>query len=61
MPLPRKLIPSTKTSGGKTSKSKVEKRVLANRYTVKRRLGSGNFGTAWIILDGKAKEDKDKL
>ena len=60
MPLPAKLTQKTKTRGGK-SKSKVEKRVLANRYTVTRRLGSGNFGTAWIILDGKAKEERDKL
>ena len=57
MPLPANL--SVEKSGKK--KSKGDKRVLANRYQVARRLGSGNFGTAWIVTDLKTKDDKDKL
>ena len=32
-------------------KNSAEKRVLANRYQVEKKLGSGNFGTAFIVKD----------
>ena len=50
MPLPKQL-----------RKPEKKKRVLANRYRVEKRLGSGNFGTAWLVTDLKCKEEKDKL
>ena len=28
-----------------------EKRVLANRYRIEKKLGSGNFGTAFLVTD----------
>lgn len=34
-----------------------EKRVLANRYRVEKKLGSGNFGTAFLVTDLKENEE----
>lgn len=50
MPLPKQL-----------QKPEKKKRVLANRYRVEKRLGSGNFGTAWLVTDLKCKDEKEKL
>lgn len=33
-----------------------EKRVLANRYRVEKKLGSGNYGTAFLVKDLKTNE-----
>ena len=60
MPLPAR-IPSRGSGKSAKTKAKDAKRVLANRYTVTRRLGSGNFGTAWLVDDKKAKDEKEKL
>lgn len=35
-----------------------DKRVLANRYRVEKKLGSGNFGTAFLVTDLKEKEEQ---
>lgn len=29
------------------------------RYKIEKRLGSGNFGTAWLAIDLKCKEEHD--
>ena len=34
-----------------------EKRVLADRYRVEKKLGSGNFGTAFVVTDLKEKDE----
>ena len=44
----------------KTNSDK-EKRVLANRYQLEKRLGSGNFGTAWLVTDLKAQDNQQTL
>ena len=49
MPPPRDLKKSTSITDG-------EKRVLANRYRVEKKLGSGNFGTAFLVTDLKMDE-----
>ena len=46
-------MPSTRTSSSKETK----KKVLVNRYKVDRKLGSGNFGTVFVVEDLKS-EDK---
>lgn len=46
-------MPSTKTSSSKETK----KKILVNRYKVDRKLGSGNFGTVFVVEDLKS-EDK---
>jgi hypothetical protein len=33
-----------------------EKRVLGDRYRVEKKLGSGNFGTAFVVTDLKENE-----
>lgn len=38
-----------------------DKRVVVNRYRVEKKLGSGNFGTAFLVKDLKAKEQSDDL
>ena len=35
-----------------------EKRVLANRYRVEKKLGSGNFCTAFLVTDLKENEEQ---
>jgi NIMA (never in mitosis gene a)-related kinase 11 len=34
-----------------------EKRIIANRYRVEKKLGSGNFGTAFLVTDLKENEE----
>ena len=34
-----------------------DKRVLANRYRVEKKLGSGNFGTAFVVTDLKENDE----
>lgn len=51
MPLPKKI-----PRGGK-SKSQDEGRVFANRYRMEKRLGSGSFGTVFLVEDMKTKEE----
>jgi hypothetical protein len=40
------------------TKQNDEKRVLANRYRIEKKLGSGNYGTAYLVTDLK---DNDEL
>lgn len=42
----------------KPKEDKSDHRVLANRYRVDKKLGSGNFGTAFLVFDTKANPDK---
>ncbi|XP_063951532.1 serine/threonine-protein kinase Nek11-like [Lytechinus pictus] len=42
----------------KPKEDKSDHRVLANRYRVEKKLGSGNFGTAFLVFDMKANPDK---
>ena len=63
MPLPKK-IPRSGGTGQKQKKDSkdgapVQKRVLANRYQVEKKLGSGNFGTAFLVKDLKLKNVDD--
>lgn len=48
MPLPKKMPQSL------ASKSSCAGRVYVNRYIVVRRLGSGSFGTVFLVEDLKA-------
>lgn len=50
MPPPRDVKKSTNLSDD-------DKRVLANRYRVEKKLGSGNFGTAFLVTDLKENEE----
>lgn len=45
-------MPLTKRSLTQETKE----RTLANRYNVKRKLGSGNFGTVFVVEDLKSEE-----
>lgn len=38
--------------------SNSEKRVLGNRYRVEKKLGSGNFGTAFLVTDLNDENDR---
>jgi len=59
MPLPTKLpAPISKTL---TSLSAEKSDVLANRYFIQATLGSGNCGTALLVLDRKDKDSKEKM
>lgn len=40
------------------NKTDDNKRILANRYRVEKKLGSGNYGTAYLVTDLK---DNDEL
>jgi NIMA (never in mitosis gene a)-related kinase 11 len=39
----------------------MSRRVLANRYRVEKKLGSGNFGVAFLVVDLKENEDPNKV
>lgn len=54
MPLPRSLPQSAK-NGERRNEST---RVLARRYKVERRLGSGSFGTAYLVLDLQSSDNE---
>lgn len=56
MPLPKK-FPGSK---GDKSKDNSEKQVLANRYQLEKKLGSGNFGTAYLVKDLRCKDPKEE-
>lgn len=58
MPLPKKLPLSSNQS--KSDVPAKPKEVLANRYRVEKTLGKGNCGTALLVFDIKAKEERDK-
>ena len=34
-----------------------EKRIVSNRYRIEKKLGSGNFGTAFLITDLKEQNE----
>lgn len=42
----------------KPKEDKTDHRILANRYRVERKLGSGNYGTAYLVYDDKANKNK---
>ncbi|XP_002742440.2 uncharacterized protein LOC100370291 [Saccoglossus kowalevskii] len=45
----------------KPKEDKSDHRVLANRYRVEKKLGSGNFGTAFLVFDLKTKKGDEEL
>ena len=49
MPLPRSLPQSARSGGGERRGTAT--RVLAGRYKVEQRMGSGAFGTAYLVAD----------
>ncbi|CAH1779518.1 unnamed protein product, partial [Owenia fusiformis] len=54
MPLPKKM---PRSGGGKNGKDSEGPRVAANRYEFVKKLGSGNFGTAWLVKDRKCENE----
>ena len=50
MPPPRDVKKSESLSA---SVADDEKRIVGNRYRVEKKLGSGNFGTAFLVTDLK--------
>lgn len=44
----------------KQKEDKSNCRVLANRYRVEKKLGSGNFGTAFLVFDLKAGKEEEE-
>lgn len=61
MSLPKKMPQNTTGAGGDTIRSTNEKRVILNRYQVEKKLGSGNFGTAYLVVDLKTTSKDDSL
>jgi len=59
MPLPAKLPVPRSATLTPTGAEKTD--VLANRYFIQTSLGSGNCGTALLVLDRKDKDGNDKL
>ena len=55
MPIPKSLL---EASGGKTAADRDSGgyKVLANRYNVGAKLGSGNFGTVFLVTDLQSNE-----
>lgn len=60
MPLPKNLPQQSKAQAkhGASFKSGVPPRVLANRYRVEQRLGSGAFGTVFLVTDLRAGNER---
>lgn len=69
MPLPKELPRSRQAVGGSRasavpssargeSRRGDERTVLANRYRVGQKLGSGSFGCAYLVFDLKANSEK---
>ncbi|KAI8504462.1 Serine/threonine-protein kinase Nek11 [Branchiostoma belcheri] len=54
MPLPKEM-PRSLQKSPKKPKDQEEIRVVDNRYVVEKKLGSGNFGTAYLVRDMKTK------
>ena len=57
MPLPKNLPRSAKAAPLSATK-KEDVKVLANRYHLERKLGSGAFGCAFLVTDLKANGDR---
>ena len=57
MPLPKNLPQSV---GGESSpkKERTAVQVVAQRYRVERRMGSGAFGTAFLVTDLKDRKER---
>ena len=51
MPLPKDL---------RSMSAKKRRPILANRYQIEKKLGSGNFGTASLVVDLKSKDAKEE-
>ena len=60
MDLPKKMPRSMLAKAAKEVPDD-EKRVIVNRYRVEKKLGSGNFGTAYLVKDLKTKIPGDEL
>lgn len=52
-----KLIASIKPAAGAEEKIAAATLIIANRYKILKKLGSGSFGTAYLISDLKTKND----
>jgi len=60
MPLPKKIPRARPTPKPAPDTPDEDKRVIVNRYRVEKKLGSGNFGTAFLVTDLKAKDNQDQ-
>lgn len=60
MPLPKNLPQQSKAQAkhGASFKGGAAPRVLANRYRVEQRLGSGAFGTVFLVTDLRAGNER---
>ena len=61
MSLPKKMPRSALAKAATAEVSDEKKRVVVNRYRVEKKLGSGNFGTAYLVRDLKTKIPGDEL
>ena len=59
MPLPKKM-PASRPATAASTVPDEKKRVNVNRYRVEEKLGSGNFGTAYLVTDLKTKNAADE-
>lgn len=57
MPLPKNL-PKSISDEGSLKKERTAVQVVAQRYRVERRLGSGAFGTAFLVTDLKDRKER---
>ena len=58
MPLPKNLPQSAKGAAQLKKGRAVAVQVLAHRYRVERKMGSGAFGTAFLVTDLKSRNER---
>lgn len=62
MELPKKIPRSVLSKSAKLSDTPDDKkRVVVNRYRIEKKLGSGNFGTAYLVKDLKTQDLNEQL